>query len=422
MMNRSDQSRRQFLKTTAAAGAAMTVSLDVARSAHAAGSDVLKLALIGCGGRGTGAVVQALNARKDVQLFALADIFPEQVEGAAKRIKEMHGDRVNVDQDRMFVGADAYKDAIACGADVIQLATPPGFRPEHYLAAIDAGKHVFMEKPVCVDAPGYRTVMKANQIADDNGLKVAVGLQRRHSKYYTGNIAKLHDGQLGDIVLLRAYWNGNFGWQGYNGKPPEEGEMEWQVRNWNHFNWISGDHIVEQHVHNIDVCNWIMKDQHPVEANGMGSRLVRKNSEMYDHHFVEFTYADETKMYSQCRQMPNCWPEVNEYARGTKGSMELGGRVGNNGNDGYTQEHADLFDAIRNGTGQNDGWHAANSTMTAVLGRMATHSGAVVKWDDAVKSDEKLGPDKFSLDAEPPVTVGPDGLYAVDIPGVYKAV
>jgi predicted dehydrogenase len=322
----------------------------------------------------------------------------------------------------MFAGADAYKQAIDCGADVILLATPPGFRPEHYITAIQAGKHVFMEKPVCVDAPGYRTVMKANQMADDNGLKVAVGLQRRHSKHYTGNIAKIHNGELGDLVLLRCYWNGSFQAVGYPGQPPKEGEMEWQLRNWNHLNWLSGDHIVEQHVHNVDVCNWVMKDQHPVEANGMGARQVRLNSNMYDHHFVEYTYEGGAKMYSQARQMRNCWDNVNEFAHGTKGSMELGGRVGQNGNDGYTQEHADLFDAIRNGTKQNDGWHSANSTMTAVMGRMATHSGAVVKWEDAVKSDEKLGPDKFSLDGEPPITVGKDGLYPVDIPGIYKPV
>ncbi len=354
-----------------------------------------------------------------MQLVALADIFGEQVEKAAERLKASHADRATVGKDMMFSGVDAYKQAIACGADVIMLATPPGFRPDQYLAAIQAGKHVFMEKPLCVDAPGYRTLMKANQMADDNGLKVAVGLQRRHSQHYTGNIARLHDGELGDMILLRAYWNGSFASQGYDGAPPKQGEMEWQIRNWNHFNWLSGDHIVEQHVHNIDVCNWIMKDQHPVEANGMGARQVRMKSGMYDHHFVEFTYADGTKMYSQCRQMPNCWPEVNEYAHGTKGSKELGGQVGKNGNDGYQQEHADLVMAIRNGTKLNDGWHGANSTMTAVMGRMATHSGGLIKWDDAVKSDEKLGPDNFTLDGDPPITVAQNGLYPVDIPGIY---
>ncbi len=418
MAEKAEPSRREFLKkaSTASAGITLAAGLSIARTAHAAGSDVLKLALVGCGGRGTGAAFNALEARNDVKVVALADLFPERAKGAANHLKRQFGERADVSDDMLFGGFDAYEKAIAAGADVILLATPPGFRPQQYAAAIEAGKHVFMEKPCCVDAPGYRQLMEANKLADEKGLKVAVGLQRRHSSRYNELIPKLHAGDIGKILLMRCYWNGGHAAGGYGGEPPKEREMEWQIRNWNHFCWLSGDHIVEQHVHNIDVCNWVMKDEHPTEANGMGGRQVRKKSNMYDHHFVEFTYGDGTKMYSQCRQMANTWNAVAEYVHGDKGSMDLG----SNGSDGYRQEHADLVAAVKDGITLNDGWHGANSTMTAILGRMATHSGKVVKWDEAVKSNERLGPDKLALDATPPVTVGPDGLYPVDVPGIYK--
>lgn len=416
-MNQDRQtSRRTFLKASAVTGAALSANLDIARSAHAAGSDVLKLALVGCGGRGTGAVSQALQAREDVRIVALADLFLEKAQRAAANLKGQHPDRVDVPGEMMFDGFDAYQKAIGCGADIIMLGTPPAFRPPHYAAAIKAGKHVFMEKPCCVDAPGYRQLMETNQLADEKGLKVAVGLQRRHSQRYNDLIGRLHDGAVGRIMFLRCYWNGAHAASGYRGEPPQGRELEWQIRNWNHFCWLSGDHIVEQHVHNIDVCNWIMKDAHPVEANGMGGREVRKRSNMYDHHFVEFTYDNDVKMYSQCRQIAGCWDAVTEFAHGDRGVMELGG----NGNDGYVNEHGDLAKAIQEDAKLNDGWHGANSTMTAILGRMATHSGVVVKWEEAVKSDEKLGPDRLALDDRPPLTRGEDGLYPVDVPGVYK--
>lgn len=408
--------RRQFLETAAVTGATLAASVNFSRMAHAAGGDRIKLALVGCGGRGTGAANDALSARTDVELVAFADLFRDRAKNAAAVLKEKHPDRVTADDDHLFGGVDAYQQAVACGADVIMLATPPGFRPQHYATAIQAGKHVFMEKPVCVDVPGYQLCMQTNELADKKGLKVAVGLQRRHSQFYLDHIARLHDGEVGKLHLLRCYWNGAHASGGYPGDPPKDQELEWQIRNWNHFCWLSGDHIVEQHVHNIDVCNWIMKDQHPVEAMGMGGREVRKKSNMYDHHFVEFTYPEGIKMYSQCRQIAGCADLVAEYAHGDKGMMELR----DNGNDGYRREHADLAAAIKDGGRLNDAWHSANSTMTAILGRMATHSGDLVTWEQAVKSTERLGPEKLDLGGKPPITVGEDGLYAVDVPGVYE--
>lgn len=409
-------SRRSFLQTSAAAGAALAVNLDIARSAHAAGSDMLKLGLVGCGGRGKGAAANAVKARKDVEIVALGDLFPDQLKVAMQQLKPALGDRLNVNEDKLFPGVDAYQKVIDSGVDIVMLATPPGFRPQHYAAAVSAGKHVFMEKPLTVDAPGYRQLMETNKLADEKGLKVVVGLQRRHSERYNEVVPKVQDGVVGKPMLLRCYWNGAHASAGYPGEPPKDGEMEWQIRNWNHFCWLSGDHIVEQHIHNIDVCNWVMKDEPPVTANGMGGRQVRMKSNMYDHHFVEFTYADGTKMYSQARQIAGCWNPVTEFVHGSKGEMELG----TNGSDGYEQEHADLVTAIKNDTRLNDGWHGAKSTMTAILGRMATHSGVVVKWEEAVKSDESLVPKVLDLSAEPPITVSDNGLYRVDMPGLYK--
>jgi len=419
-------SRRDFLKRSAvaASGIALAGGLNIARTAHAAGDDVLKVALIGSGGRGTGAAVNCLESCGNVKLIAVADAFEDNARGCVEQIrtalKKSGGEellsKVDVSDDRIFHGFDAYEKALGAGADVVILAAPPGFRPMHYAAAVAAGKHVFMEKPVCVDAPGYRSVMESNKLADEKGLKVAVGLQRRHSKDYVGKIKASQDGALGDLTLLRAYWNGGPIW--IRKRKPEQTEMEYQMRNWYHFVWLCGDHIVEQHVHNLDVCNWA-KNDHPVSANGMGSCHIRDNrgvGQIYDNHFVEFTYRDGTKLYSQCRQQPNEWNAVTQFVHGTKGVKELPG----NGSDGYVQEHVNLHNAIRRGEKLNDGWHAADSCMTAVLGRMATYSGLEVNWDDAVAKGPDEMPKQFAFDADPPAMPDAEGNYPVPVPGVYK--
>ena len=310
--------------------------------------------------------------------------------------------------------------------DIVLLATPPGFRPIHYAAAVEAGKHVFLEKPCCIDAPGFRSLMETNKRADEKGLKVAVGLQRRYSKHYRGKVAEIQDGSLGDLTLLRAYWNTGPIW--IRKRKAGWTEMEYQVRNWYHFVWLCGDHICEQHVHNLDVCNWV-KGGHPVQANGMGSCHCRDNrgiGQIYDNHSVEFTYGDGTKLYSQCRQQPDTWNCVTQFVHGVKGVRELVFAKGRNthairsGYDGYGQEHVALVSAIRKGEKLNDGWHGATSSFTAVLGRMATYSGQVVRWDDAVSKGPNEMPAKFAFDADPPVLPDKDGNYPMPVPGIYK--
>jgi predicted dehydrogenase len=267
-------SRRDFLKGAAAttAGIALAGNLTVARTAHAAGGGPLKVAVIGCGGRGTGAGSDMLSVADDVKIVAVADAFDYRAKGAANHYRKNFAAKCDLPDDRIFVGLDAYEKAIACGVDVVILAGPPGFRPSHYAAAIAAGKHVFMEKPCCTDAPGFRKLMEANKQADEKGLKVGVGLQRRHESGYIGGIEEIRNGKIGDFVMSRVYWNGDGIW--FRDRDPNMTEMHYQVHNWYHFVWLSGDNICEQHVHNLDVGNWV-KGDHPVRANGMGSCLLR---------------------------------------------------------------------------------------------------------------------------------------------------
>lgn len=414
--------RRSFLKTqTAAIGAAAI--LGQVRPVHAASDDKIRIAIIGCGGRGNGAAANNLKACENTEITAVADAFEDKAKGAAKRWQ--------VSPEKTFWGLDAYKKAIAADVDMVIMATAPGFRPIQYKAAIEAGKHVFMEKPCCVDAAGYRLLVEANKLADENRIKVGVGLQRRHNSGYVNGIQQIHDGKYGDLVLLQAYWNGGGIWW----RPPREGwsEMQNQVNNWYHFPWLSGDNICEQHVHNLDVCNWA-KDAHPVEANGMGGSEIRVRdnpggTQIFDHHFVEFTYPDGSKMYSQCRHVKGCFNRVSEAAFGTqgKGGMTAGGNVLDRGgvpfkfND-YDQEHFALLEAIRNDTPYNEGHYGATSSFTAVLGRMATYSGKVVKWDEAVEKGKELAPgiENYTMDTTPPVLPDENGQYPIAVPGEFN--
>ncbi|MBN1396273.1 MAG: Gfo/Idh/MocA family oxidoreductase [Pirellulales bacterium] len=431
-MNDKKPSRRDFLRgtTAAAAGVALAGGLNVARTAHASGSDQLKIALVGCGGRGRGAVMNCLQSCDNVKLVALADAFEDNAKISLKllRKEEKIAAKIDVPQDRIFFGFDAYRQALATDPDVVFLATPPGFRPIHYAAAVAAGKHVFMEKPCCVDASGFRSFMETNRLADEKGLKVVVGLQRRYSRPFIEKVKRIQDGAIGDPMLMRAYWNCGPIW--VRKRKPNQNEMEYQMNNWYHFVWLCGDHIVEQHVHNLDACNWV-KDAHPVEANGMGSCHVRDNrgiGQIYDNHCVEFTYADGTKLYSQCRQQPNTWEQVTQFIHGAKGVMELHCRAADDertssdghGSDGYDLEQIALIDAIRNGTKRNDGWYGATSTFTGILGRMATYSGKLVKWDEAVAGGPDEMPKRFAFDADPPAMPDADGNYPMPVPGLYK--
>jgi myo-inositol 2-dehydrogenase / D-chiro-inositol 1-dehydrogenase len=425
--------RRSFIKNSSllAAGAAvggnLAAGLSVARAAHAYGSDTIKIGLIGCGGRGTGAADQAMNTQGGgVQLVAVADAFENNLNSAVGQLSRGKPKQVEVPKDRQFVGFDAYKGVIESDVDLVILATPPGFRPQHFEAAVKAGKHVFAEKPVAVDAPGVKRFLKANEEAMQKDLSVAVGLQRHHEKAYIECIQRLRDGAIGDIVCTRVYWNGGGVW--VRGRQPNQTEMEYQMRNWYYFNWLCGDHICEQHIHNLDVSNWLL-NSYPVEANGMGGREVRRgkdHGQIFDHHCVEYTYANGTKMFSQCRHQPDTWNAVSEFAHGTAGYADISGakiykpngemawQYGRGGGNGHQEEHHDLFRDLREGKVPNEGEYGAMSTMTAVLGRMATYSGKVVKMEEALEKGKALADfdNITSFKDTPPVQPGPDGSYA----------
>ncbi len=424
-MNPSSTSadRRAFLKT----GGLITAASLLPSIGRAQDGDVseIKVAVIGCGGRGTGAATQSLNV-PGTRLVAMADAFPDNVENAYKTLKNQFGDRVDVPEDRRFSGFDAYKAAIDA-ADVVLLTTPPGFRPAHFEYAVEKGKHVFMEKPVAVDGPGVRKVIEAAKKADEKNLKVVCGLQRRYQNSYLETLAKVKEGAIGDFVSSQVYWSGGGVWT----RPRSEGmtEMEYQMRNWYYFNWICGDHIVEQHIHNLDVANWFM-DAHPVKAVGIGGRTKRIGKdwgEIYDHHYVEYQYADGTIMNSQCKHWDGTWSRVSESIMGTSGIAQPGQirdrkgkvvwRFGGPDNDPYQTEHDVLIQRIRENKAINDAYFGAEATLTAILGRMATYSGKEVTWDMALNSTLDTMPQSLAWDADPGPKPGPDGLYPCPIPG-----
>lgn len=447
-----DASRREFLKSSgvALAAGALGTSLGIARQAHAAANDdTIRVALIGCGGRGTGAAFGALATKGNVKLVAMADAFADRIESSLKELTKDEGNaaRVDVPPDRRFVGFDAFQQVIDSGVDLVILATPPGFRPQHYEAAIKANKHVFMEKPLATDAPGVRKILEVNEDAKKKKLAVGVGLQRHHQAGYLEAIKRLQDGAVGEMICARVYWNGVRPWrhsrsevaQMLNKPVAELTEMEYQMRNWYQFVWLSGDHIVEQHIHNMDVINWV-RDDHPVRAVGMGGAQYYRgpdDGEIFDHHAVEFIYDDGSRMLSQCRQIPNCWGQVSENIHGTRGTATLNADAnrfefqvregegwkfaGPKGNP-YQVEHDDLFAAIRAGTPYNEADSGARSTMTAILGRMATYSGKEVHWDQASASNLSVMPTEYTWTAKTPTVPGADGLYSHATPGVTRVV
>ena len=418
--------RRNFITT---AGVATVGALAASRFAYAQGNDTLKIALVGAGGRGSGAANQALNV-PGTKLVAIADAFKDRLEGALNNLKSAQGDKVDVPAERQFTGLDGYKQAIAL-ADVVILATPPGFRPIHFEEAVRQGKHVFAEKPVATDAPGVRKFLAAAEEAKKKNLKVGIGLQRHHQGGYRETIKQLHDGAIGDIHTMRTYWNDAGVWV----NPRKEGqtEMEYQMRNWYYFVWLGGDHIVEQHIHNLDVANWVLNG-YPVRALGMGGRAYQKgldSGEIFDHHAVQYEYANGVRVFSECRQIPGCWNSVSEHVHGTKGSGNVGNytitganawKYRGGGKDPYQQEHDDLFDAIRNDKPYNEAERGALSSMTAILGRMCTNSGKEITWEEALNSKLDLMPSEFTWDAKPKVLPDENGIYPFAIPGKTVAV
>lgn len=437
----NNPSRRDFLKTstTAAAGASLVSSLSAVQAAHTSYDETVRIGMIGCGGRCTGAAGQAMNTEGPTKLVAMCDAFDDRLQSSLKTLKRRHKEKVDVPKERQFVGFDGYKALLDSDIDLVLIATPPGFRPVHFEAAVNAGKHVFAEKPVAVDAAGIRRFLAAVKKSKEKDLLVQIGLQRRHEPAYIETIKRLQDGAIGDIVAARAYWNGGGVWT--RNRKPGQTEMEYQMTNWYYFNWLCGDHIVEQHIHNLDVINWLMGGA-PVKGQGQGGRQVRtgkENGEIYDHHFVEFTYGDTpfgngVTMQSQCRHIKKCWNQVDEFAHGSNGSCHIGRGIlfdkngnetwsyGKGGRGGHQEEHHDLFRDFRAGKRPNEGEYGAMSTMTSILGRMCTYSGQEISMKDALASQVVISPiDKFtSMTDTPPVLPNEDMSYDIPVPGEYK--
>ncbi|GAB4424997.1 MAG: Gfo/Idh/MocA family oxidoreductase [Bacteroidia bacterium] len=445
-------SRRDFMKTSALAAGGLVVSASALQAGvHIDGDDVIRVGLIGCGGRGTGAAMQALSVKQNTRLVAMADAFRDRIDNCYKHLTDPNStdwsgaavsdakDHVQVPEEHKFVGFDAYAKVIPL-CDVVILATPPGFRPEHFEAAVKAGKHVFMEKPVATDAPGVRRVLAAAEEAKKKKLNVVVGLQRHYQIVYREWVDRLHNGAIGSIHTSHVYWNGDGVWVNEREKLEKDAkrkltEMEYQMRNWYYFNWLCGDHIVEQHIHNLDVSNWV-KQAYPVRANGSGGRQTRVGKdfgEIYDHHFVEFEYADGSRMFSQCRHIKGGMNRVSEAFQGSGGFAPRPGVIqtgtgytlwehrGKNDPNPYQVEHDELFEAISKGDYKfADAENGAKATMTAILGRMATYSGLVVEWDEAINSSVNLLPSRMAWDADMPVKPGKDGMYAAAIPGTTQ--
>ncbi|MCX7015894.1 MAG: Gfo/Idh/MocA family oxidoreductase [Candidatus Sumerlaeota bacterium] len=470
-------SRRAFLSQSAGMSAAAAAVMATGNFAYAAGSDRIKVGLIGCGGRGTQASGNCLEAAPNVEIYAMGDLFQDRLDGSFKSLKggaagkknkakaaakgekgaksekgakggkaekgkatpaptpepetedpeaanaAQRAERVTVAPDRMFVGWDAYQKVIASGVDMVILATPPHFRPIHLRAAVEAGKHVFMEKPVAVDPLGIHSVLESGEMAKTKGLAIVAGTQRRHQAGYIETIKRIQDGTIGDLVAGQFYWNQGFLWK--KERQPEWTDMEYQLRNWLYYTWLSGDHICEQHVHNLDVMNWVFGGP-PVKCMGMGGRKVRIEpiyGDAFDHFAVEYEYPNGVRLLSMCRQIDGCAHRVAERVAGTKGSSNCSGQIdgetpfkfqGKSINP-YVQEHIDLVRGIMDGKPLNEAKQVAESTMTAIMGRMSAYTGNEVSWKWVMEASK--------LDLTPPkYAFGPAPAVEVAVPGKTKLI
>lgn len=389
--------RRDFLKASAGLTAATMAGGLLSSGVFGQGGDTIRVGLIGCGGRGTGAAHNCASSADGVQIAAMADVFQDRLDGSRNRLKEQLGDKCTVTDDTAFVGFGAFEKLLATDVQLVILATPPGFRPIHFKAAIGAGKNVFMEKPVAVCPNGIRTVISSGQAAKQKGLGVVAGTQRRHQAGYNETIERIHDGAIGDIRAAQCYWNQGGLWKH---DPREQwSDIEWQIRNWLYFAWLSGDHVVEQHVHNLDVMNWVI-GEHPETVVAIGGRQERTDpsyGHIYDHFAADFTYPGGIKVLSMCRQIPNCQNNVGEHVIGTEGHSGPGNWIdtydgekwrAEGKNDAYVQEHTDLINSIREGEPLNEAQQVAESTMCAIMIRMSAYTGKEVTWDFAMKESK----------------------------------
>jgi myo-inositol 2-dehydrogenase / D-chiro-inositol 1-dehydrogenase len=418
--------RRQFIKTSTAAGLALG-TLVIPRMAHAVGGETVRVGLIGCGGRGTGAAMQAISADPNAQLTSLGDLFEDRLVGSIKSLKEQKPQQVSATPDSCFTGIDAYKKVIDSGVDVVVLTTPPHFRPAHIRAAITAGKHVFCEKPIAVDAPGVRSFLESTEMAKGKGLSIVSGFCWRYNFAERAAFERIHDGAVGDIQNIYSYYNTSGLWS--HARKPEWTDMEFQIRNWLYYTWLSGDHLVEQAVHSVDKVGWAMRDKPPVRAIAQGGRQVRTDAvygHIFDHFAVVYEWENGTRAFLNTRQQDGCASGVQDHIVGTKGVCninsgnsqvikgEVNWRYAGERNNMYQTEHDELFAAIRAGKPINDGVRTANSTMMAILGRMAAYTGQVITWDQAMESKEDLTPPSYDF--------GPIATPPVAMPGKTKFV
>jgi len=414
--------RRDFVRVAAAASVA--ASFPASFNVFAAGSDAIRVGIIGAGGRGTGAAIDCLNADPAVEIVAIGDLFGDRVESSLTRLNKDFAARVKVPSSRRFTGFDNFQKVCAVpDVNLVILATPPGFRPMHLKAAVDAGKHIFTEKPVAVDPVGYRKVLEASDLAAQKKLALVAGTQRRHQARYLEMMKRIQDGQIGEIVAAQCYWNMADLW--VKEKTATMTEMEWQCRNWLYFSWLSGDHIVEQHVHNIDVINWAMGAM-PKNVMGMGGRQARTAPQfgnIFDHFAVEYEYPNGVRAMSMCRQTKGAAERVAERIVGTKGVATSEGIITGEKPwsfeekeiNPYVQEHIDLIASIRSGKLLNEGRQVANSTMCAIMGRMSAYTGRAMSWDWATtQSQLDLSPKKYEL--------GPNPVDGVAVPGTTPLV
>lgn len=437
---RNETSRRRFLKKTGAIAAATTLSALAAPPVHAAEDNTIKIALVGCGGRGGGAAVNALSVTGGpIKLVALADIFQAKVDSLQTRLAKRFGDKVDVPEERKFVGFDAYKKAIeAIGpGGVILLATPPCFRPMHVEEAVRKGVNIFMEKSFAVDAPGVHRILRAGEEASKKNLKVASGLMSRHYAPLEAAIEQIHDGAIGDIITCWAYRM--HGPVGFAPRPADVTEMGHQIRNYHCYTWVNGSFILDWLIHNLDVCCWT-KGAWPVSAQGQGARVARvPKDQLFDEYSVEYTFPDGTRMQAQGRHITGCFDFFGDVIHGTKGAAVIGEGVSDpkiykshnttreneiwrhtgDRTTPYQVEHQLLFDAIRSDTPYNETERSAYACMTGILGRMAAESGKRITWEEAFASTRVLAPgiEEFTMDTTPPVTPDAEGNYPVAVPG-----
>jgi predicted dehydrogenase len=427
-------SRRDFLKTSAALSAGLAATMTSVANVHAGGNDVIRVGLIGCGsprgGRGRGAAEQCVSAGPNVKLVAMGDLFRDHLDYTRNYLQKLGPEKIDVPEERCFVGFDAYKQVLQAGVDLVILASPPGFRPMHIKAAVEASKHIFAEKPVAVDAPGVRSVLESCAEAKKKGLSLVSGLCWRYDTAMRETFKRIHDGTIGDIVTLQCTYNAGGLW--HIPRQSEYSDMEWQCRNWLYFTWLSGDHIVEQHIHSLDKMAWAMHDLYPTLATGTGGRQVRTGKEfghIFDHHSVVFEYDHGVKLFSTCRQQNGTVQNVSDNIWGTKGMCAIDAsrarsliRVGNEVvwrspdgaslGDMYQNEHNELIAGIRSGKPIYNGDYMSKSTLMAIIGRMATYTGQVITWDKALQSKEDLSPHKHEF--------GPLPVAAVARPGITK--